>query len=448
MGIAMSMNRDKKRDEFETRAKMLRPGIYVSGKNWLDHSGAGARVDQMLLAGADMAKLLTSGRKPTAVRSHLVHLRTDHGLAISNTAGTYRFAYPEAGASTPAREQVVPVIPAQRPASAESVSPGRGRPEEPVRSEVGVGPGSVAEAPGAGVVASLFAEAEHLIGREAAHNPSDDLQRQFEIIRTRRFDRVTDQSGILNTLIIQASSYSVVRKYFGVLYPDEMWKFDREYGTHFFEVGKVPTSDYGDWERIVLAWGNGLLEGEGEARATDMAALVQGLRRARDADWASYSKQPRSRIILSLATALPKVRREVLPNPVAFLDRLDEVSRSHPGRAYEAADRFADGILQMGNPLVSNFFKELGLLYYVKVDVHVRDFIEELALKRDLRPKQQFVLSWLLAREAGMAPFLLDKILYVGGKYCKPALRSLFQRRRAAYEREINRLVDEVHMFT
>lgn len=295
-----------------------------------------------------------------------------------------------------------------------------------------------------GVVGALFAEAERLIGEEAARNPSEDLRRQFEIISSREFDRVTDESGILNNLIIQASSYSVVRKHFRVLYPEAMWKFDREYATRFFEVGKAPCLCYGDWERVVLSWGNVLLQDEGEPPASDLAALVESLRRVGDADWSSFSKRPRSRIILSLATALPKVRREVLPDPAGFLDRLDDVSRRNPGQAYEAARRFGDGILQMGTSLVCNFFKELGLLYYVKVDVHVGDFIDELEPTRSLGAKEQFVLSWLLAREAGMAPFFLDKILYVGGKYCKPALKSLFQSRQSAYEREVRGLIEEI----
>ena len=209
-------------------------------------------------------------------------------------------------------------------------------------------------------------------------------------------------------------------------------------------MGRAPALGYRDWERIVLRWGNVVLQDQGEPPASDLSALVQSLRRAGEADWSSFSKRPRSRIILSLATALPKVRREVLPDPVAFLDRLDEVSRRSPGQAYEAARRFGDGILQMGTSLVCNFFKELGLLYYVKVDVHVGDFIDELEPTRALGAKQQFVLGWLLAREAGMAPFFLDKILYVGGKYCKPALKTLFQSRRSAYEREVNRLIDEI----
>jgi hypothetical protein len=440
----MSANRDRKRDGFETRAKLKSPGIYVSGKNWLDHSEACARVDQMLLAGADMAKLLTSGRKLSAVRSHLSHLQSEHGLTVSDTGGVYRFAYPDSRTSKAGAERPAAAAPVRPLAVAEARYAEPPWPAKSDGSQPQLVPRSAMTGTSSGVVAPLFAEAERLIRAEVARNRSDDLKRQFEIIESRRFHRVTDEPGILNNLIIQASSYSVVRKYFGALYPDEIWKFDREFGTHFFEVGKAPRYAYAAWERIVLAWGNGLLAQQGESAVSDLAALVQGLRRARDTDWASYSKQARSRIILSLATALPKVRREVLANPTAFLDRLDGLSRRHPGRAYEAADRFAEGILQMGNPLVCNFFKELGLLYYVKVDVHVGDFIDELALKRDLGPKQQFILSWLMAREAGMPPFFLDKILYVGGKYCKPTLKALFQSRRSAYEREVNRLIDEI----
>jgi hypothetical protein len=444
----MSANRDRERDEFETRAKLKSPGIYVSGKNWLDHSEACARVDQMLLTGADMAKLLTSGRKLSAVRSHLGHLQSEHGLAVSNTAGIYRFAYPKSGTSKAGAERPAAGAPVPPPAVVEPRYADAPRPAKSDGSQPQLAPRSVMTGANSGVVAALFTEAEGLIGAEVTRNPSADFKRQSEIIESRRCGRVTDEPGILNNLIIQASSYSVVRKHFGALYPDEIWKFDREFGTHFFEVGKPPRYGYADWERIVLAWGNVLLGDEGEPAAADLATLVQALRRVWDGDWPSLSKRPRSRIILSLATALPKVKREVLPNPVAFLDRLDQVSQRHPGRAYEAADRFADGIMQMGNPLVCNFFKELGLLYYVKVDVHVSDFIKDLAVKRDLRPKQQFILSWLLAREAGMAPFFLDKVLYVGGKYCKPALKALFQSRQSAYERAVSRLIEDLPTFS
>jgi hypothetical protein len=305
-------------------------------------------------------------------------------------------------------------------------------------------PNGSAQGATAGVVGALFAEAERLIEAEADRNPSEDLHRQFRIISSRHVDRVTDEAGILNNLIVQASSYSVVRKHFRVLHPEAMWKFDREYGTRFLEMGKAPILGYRDWERIVLRWGNVVLQDEGEPPASDLPALVQSLRRAGEPDWSSFSKRPRSRIILSLATALPKVRRELLTDPVAFLGRLDEVSRRSPGQAYEAARRFGDGILQMGTSLVCNFFKELGLLYYVKVDVHVGDFIDELGPTETLGTKQQFILSWLLAREAGMAPFFLDRILYVGGKYCRPALKTLFESRRSAYEREVRRLIEEI----
>ena len=101
----------------------------------------------------------------------------------------------------------------------------------------------------------------------------------------------------------------------------------------------------------------------------------------------------------------------------------------------------------MGNPLVCNFFKEMGLLHYVKVDVHVSDLIADISFQKKLNGKEQFILSWLLAREAGMEPFFLDKILYVGGKYCKPRFKSLFEKHRAEYIDAVNRLCAEIPAF-
>ena len=94
--------------------------------------------------------------------------------------------------------------------------------------------------------------------------------------------------------------------------------------------------------------------------------------------------------------------------------------------------------------LVCNFFKELGVLYYIKVDVHVGGFMQDISLRRDLSNKEQFILSWLLAREAEMEPFFLDKIMYVGGKYCKSKLQTVFNANRSAYEKEVNHLIDEI----
>jgi hypothetical protein len=67
------------------------PTSSMTGKNWLDHAGAAAKIDKMLLRGATMDELLTSGRSLSSVRSHLNHLKSDHGLSISNNNGVYRF---------------------------------------------------------------------------------------------------------------------------------------------------------------------------------------------------------------------------------------------------------------------------------------------------------------------------------------------------------------------
>jgi len=63
----------------------------------------------------------------------------------------------------------------------------------------------------------------------------------------------------------------------------------------------------------------------------------------------------------------------------------------------------------MGPPLVCNFLKELGLLYFVKVDVHVKTFVGLATSScKKLSEKDQFILSWLLAREVDMKPFFLE----------------------------------------
>ena len=87
----MSTRRNKAEDRANTRLMMNNPVKYLTGKNWLDHADACARVDQMLLEGASIEKLMTSGRKKSAVTSHLNHLKTEHGLPIANIGGVYRF---------------------------------------------------------------------------------------------------------------------------------------------------------------------------------------------------------------------------------------------------------------------------------------------------------------------------------------------------------------------
>jgi hypothetical protein len=89
----MSFNRNKDEDRYNTRQMVNKDPENFSEKNWLGHSGAAAKIDVMLLKGENFDKLLTSGRKPNAVRSHLNHLKTDHGLGIEkNDDGIYIFS--------------------------------------------------------------------------------------------------------------------------------------------------------------------------------------------------------------------------------------------------------------------------------------------------------------------------------------------------------------------
>lgn len=93
----MSFNRNKVEDNKNTEQVIFGNSSLSKGvgkKNWLDHSGACEKIDEMLIRGANFNQLLTSGRKESAVRSHLNHLKSDHGLPISNSGGIYKFDFP------------------------------------------------------------------------------------------------------------------------------------------------------------------------------------------------------------------------------------------------------------------------------------------------------------------------------------------------------------------
>ena len=293
-------------------------------------------------------------------------------------------------------------------------------------------------------IQELFQEASRIIADECRHNRNEDFQRQWEIIKTRNFPRLKEEPDILNNLIVQAASYSVVRKYFQVLYPEDIHRFDPQFSSGFFAPRLKPEYDYAAWVDIVLAWGNQLLSEAGLPRQNDLKALVFSLKEGKANGYEDLNAlKPRPRIVLAMATALPVVKREILDDIAGFYHRCDGVSAGHPGKAFDYVAEFARDIEMMGTGLVCNFFKELGLPYYVKVDVHVRDFLDSLTLAK-LSEKRQFILSWLLAAEAGMAPIFLDKIFYVGGKYAKPRMKALFQRHRHEYSLTIHRLMTQI----
>jgi hypothetical protein len=102
----MSFNRNTDRDRRRTR-EVLAGGSRVdevdASRNWLGHSlGSGtANIDDMLVEGATRERLKAdAGRR--AIREHLYHLRTTHGLPIHGHDGMVPFdrqALGEAGVS-------------------------------------------------------------------------------------------------------------------------------------------------------------------------------------------------------------------------------------------------------------------------------------------------------------------------------------------------------------
>lgn len=93
----MSKKRDKESDIAATRKKIRdsnRPK-YLGGKNWLDHGprgGKNAVIDDLLLEGATMVRLLKERNTEVSIRDHFQHLRIEHGLRVSKISeDRYRF---------------------------------------------------------------------------------------------------------------------------------------------------------------------------------------------------------------------------------------------------------------------------------------------------------------------------------------------------------------------
>jgi len=90
----MTFNRNKKEDIENTKKILLNPQeISNDGKNWLGHSRAAGIIDQMLINGATEPELGRSGRKVNAIKSHLNHLKSEHGLSLTKTDGVWKYNY-------------------------------------------------------------------------------------------------------------------------------------------------------------------------------------------------------------------------------------------------------------------------------------------------------------------------------------------------------------------
>ena len=160
----------------------------------------------------------------------------------------------------------------------------------------------------------------NILRDECEKHPSDDLVRQFRIIDTRSFTPDLEEPAILNNLAIQASSYSVVRKHFRVLYPEDIANFDTEYGTAFFITDRFLIGIIRNGSRSCSPGAISCSRKEDASAASSLEDLIVRMRGLKQANWSSYTKKPHSRIILSLATALPKVKTEILADPQRFFD--------------------------------------------------------------------------------------------------------------------------------
>ena len=90
----MSSNRNKKYDIEITKQHLLNKYAVKKDPSWLDHKGKGAIIDYLLLKGYSKEQLVKkSGRKESSVLAHIYHLKTEHGLLISNKNSKFKIEF-------------------------------------------------------------------------------------------------------------------------------------------------------------------------------------------------------------------------------------------------------------------------------------------------------------------------------------------------------------------
>lgn len=296
----------------------------------------------------------------------------------------------------------------------------------------------------------IFAEAIDIIYDTCDSQIGEDLKYQCKILRDRAHKKQIREQEIINSFIVSASSYRVTRNTFKVLSPETIYRFDFHFSSNFFNSKEPPAYQYAKWMDITLAWGNGLLSESGIPKVNNIYDLVYNFKTEyQNGNHSLSSYKPKPRIILSLATGLPILREKILPDPNRFFSKYDSLSLNHPGKAYDAATRFSGNkknnskISGMSTTMICDFFKNIGLLYYAKIDIHLKKFLDDIAFGKGLNKKEMFILSWLISKNIGIEPFYVDKILFIGGKFAKQKLRTLFLSKREEYLSEVNALIDK-----
>ena len=71
-------------------------------------------------------------------------------------------------------------------------------------------------------IRELFVKAREMILAERNYIDNEDFRRQCRIIERMQYGFVDEEAGILNQLVVQGLSYSKLRKFAGVYYPDSL----------------------------------------------------------------------------------------------------------------------------------------------------------------------------------------------------------------------------------
>ncbi len=125
----MSTDRNKELDKARTRDLIVNPSRpkYTGGENWLGHGSRGGRdaiIDDLLLDGATMERLLQERGTEASIRSHFGHLRIEHGLPVTRDQdGKYKFDRDHLSVITPTPGQVHASLFAEDAAAADSPEP-------------------------------------------------------------------------------------------------------------------------------------------------------------------------------------------------------------------------------------------------------------------------------------------------------------------------------------
>jgi hypothetical protein len=131
-------------------------------------------------------------------------------------------------------------------------------------------------------------------------------------------------------------------------------------------------------------------------------------------------RQFRPRIIAVLLSGSIKLEQELNGGLDEFYARISKVSK--PAEMWKLVNDFSSAIDLAGPALICDFFKEIGFSRYVKVDHHFRKEFPQLLNEMKFcgqNPKQSFILSQEIADSVGVAPFHLDAIMYLWGRYGK-----------------------------